>query len=289
MIGIIFNPKTNKGTSVDRMKHILTVLDEKGVEYIYRESEYAGHSIVLAKELAEQCDILVPSGGDGTVFEVVNGALDADVTFFPLPMGSGNDVCRSLDLQGRTDEELVDILLTKKECDYDYWLLNDKYAMLILLSFGIVTNITYQFSIKKDTVKTGYYSTLLKAILTSKPKRYIVKTDSGEREYFADFVSLQNLNISGGGMNICPDALKDDSVLDLVVVNHKNPLRKFLNMLALNSGKLPSQPNVVTERITFAEITPLSGNEMYCLDGELASTEKAVVRMGKKKLRFIQH
>ena len=289
MIGIIYNPKTNKGTSVERMKGILSLLDEKGIDYIYRESEYAGHSIVLAKELAKECDILVPSGGDGTVYEVVNGALDEDVRFFPLPLGSGNDVCRVLNLHGKSDEELIGALIAGKECDYDYGFLNGKYAMLILLSYGASTDVTYQCSIRTGVSKHGYYSTLLKAFFTSRPKNYHIRTDSGEKDYFADFVSLQNLCNSGGGMILCNDASECDGKLDLVVAQHRSLFRKVLNLLAINAGKLPKQPNIITEKVTFAEIIPSSGEEIYCIDGELARTDRMDVIVGSHKLRFIHN
>ena len=76
MIGIIYNPHTNKGASVERMKGIREKLDSKGVQYEYRETTYAGEAIVLAKELAKTCDTLIAAGGDGTFYEVVNGSID---------------------------------------------------------------------------------------------------------------------------------------------------------------------------------------------------------------------
>ena len=287
MIGIIFNPRTNKGTSVERMAHIRAILEERGIEFIYSETEHAGHAKELAKELADRCDVLVPAGGDGTVYEVVNGALDRDVTFFPLPMGSGNDICCTLGLKTLSDEELVDALQKGNVSEFNYADLNGQTVSLILISFGIVTDITYQFAIKEETDKRGYFSTLLKALRLSRPRRYKVVTEKGEKEYFADFISVQNLPISGGGMQICPGASENDSFLDLVVVEHRNLIRKYLNVLALNGGKLNRQPNVHYEKLRYVEITP-EENEMYCIDGELDSTEKAVIRLGRRNLKFIR-
>ncbi|MBQ6547467.1 MAG: acylglycerol kinase family protein, partial [Candidatus Methanomethylophilaceae archaeon] len=89
MIGIIYNPTTNKGASVERMKRVREKLDAMGVEYDYRETEYAGHATELAKELAQTCDTIVSAGGDGTLHEILNGTVDLDINYAILPFGSG--------------------------------------------------------------------------------------------------------------------------------------------------------------------------------------------------------
>ena len=107
MIGIVFNPVTFSGKSVDRMKHVLEILDSKGVEYIYRETEKEGDAIAISRELADSCGIIVAAGGDGTVLETLNGVYDRDVTIMVLPFGSGNDIGRSIGVEGMTDEQLA--------------------------------------------------------------------------------------------------------------------------------------------------------------------------------------
>jgi diacylglycerol kinase (ATP) len=61
-----------------------------------------GEAAELAAMLAEECDLLVVFGGDGTVHEVVNGLpIGPDVegpTVAVLPGGTGNDLARGLGL-----------------------------------------------------------------------------------------------------------------------------------------------------------------------------------------------
>ena len=56
MLGIIYNPVTNGGKSADRMRQIRELMDSKGIEYDYRETEKEAQATELAKELSAKCD-----------------------------------------------------------------------------------------------------------------------------------------------------------------------------------------------------------------------------------------
>ena len=287
MIGIIANPKTNKGRSVERVRHVLSLLDEKGVEYEYRETACRGDASRLAKELAETCDTIATAGGDGTFFEALNGVLDSDPRFFIFPFGSGNDVSRNLGTFGRTDEELVDILLAGRTTKFDCGIKDCSMAFCVFVSFGIVTHIISEFN-KRDTgSRFGYYSTMLKAIRSFKSQRFKVRTEGYDREVLADFVSVQSIRNAGSGMIIQPDAKIDDGYHDLVIIEHWGRFRKFCNLIALLRGKLPKQPNVYTERIKWAEITSCEGEVVYSVDGELMQTTGVRTEVREKQLTFI--
>ena len=287
MIGIVSNPKTNKGKSVERMEHVLSLLDEKGVEYDYRETAGRGDATAIADELSGSCDIIVAAGGDGTVFEVVNGVVGKDVRLFILPFGSGNDVSRNLGLYKRSDEELVDILLAGKTTKFDCGIKDGSVAFCVFVSFGIVTHIISEFEKKQKGSSIGYYSTMLKAIRSFRSQRFKVKTEGYDKEVLSDFVSVQSIRNAGAGMMIQPDAVIDDGYHDLVIVEHRGRFRKFCNLIALLRGKLPEQPNVYTERVKWAEIQSCEGEVTYSIDGELLTTSEVKTEVCDRPLTFI--
>ena len=287
MIGIIFNPKTNKGRSVTRMQHVLSLLEEKGAEYDYRETTCQGDATVISKELSDSCDIIVAAGGDGTVFEVVNGAVGKDVKLYILPFGSGNDVSRNLGLHKRSDEELVDILLAGKTTGFDCGIKDGSAAFCVFVSFGIVTHIISEFEKRQKGSSLGYYSTMLKAIRSFRSQRFKIKTENYDKEVLSDFVSVQSIRNAGAGMIIQPDAKIDDGYHDLVVIEHWGRFRKFCNLIALLRGKLPKQPNVYTEKVKWAEITSCEGEVTYSIDGELLKTSGVRTEVCDRQLTFI--
>ena len=268
MLGIVFNPVSYSGRSTARMKHVRDILDERGVEYVYRETVRPGDGTVMGAELAEKCDTVVAGGGDGTVFEVLNGIFGKGVTLMVLPFGSGNDAATSIGVNGMTDEELVDVLMEGKTRKMDCIRTNGEELSIVHSCVGIVSNIIRDFKDPANARKS-YMSTMLTSIRQSRPRRYHIRTSETDREFFADFVSAQNIITSGGGMVVCPEAVDDDMKFDLVVIEHRTVLRKYLNLIAMVRKKLTKQRNVLTERTDSVEIEALDGEETCSLDGEL--------------------
>ena len=268
LLGIVFNPVTFSGRSTARMRHVLELLDREGVEYTYRETVRPGDATQIAADLADTCDTIVSAGGDGTLFETVNGVFGRDVRVMILPFGSGNDVAKTIGVDGMTDEELVPVLLAGKTRTMDCMRTNGGELSLVHSCVGIVSNVIRDFKDPANARKS-YMSTMLTSVRQSRPRHYHIRTSNVDRVFFSDFVSAQNIVTSGGGMVICPEAQDDDGKFDLVVVEHKNVLKKYLNLLALSRKRLTSQKNVYWERTDSVEIEALDGEETCSFDGEL--------------------
>ena len=93
--------------------------------------------IRVAREMSETCDTIVAVGGDGTVYEVLNGAIDKDITYGILPFGSGNDISRSLHVFEKTDEGLADMIMNPKPREFDTGL----YELFPAFIFAIIANV----------------------------------------------------------------------------------------------------------------------------------------------------
>ena len=284
MIGIVYNPHTNKGASVERMKKIREDLESRGVQYEYRESTYAGESIALANDLAKTCDVIVAAGGDGTFYEVLNGTIDKDVTYGVLPFGSGNDTSRTLNLKEKSDKELVDVILGENTRMMDVEMFNDDKVSMQFIAMGIVPEVLANFEGMKKVRKINYVMALLNAVRKHKPKNYKVMVDGVEQEYFSDMIAVMNIQTAGGGLRICPEACIDDRKLDLVIIKHVSKRRYFLNLKALATGKLTSQPNVIHRTIDSTTFTANSV-EGCVIDGEMFKFDKIKVDIYPKQIR----
>ena len=284
MIGIVYNPHTNKGASVERMKKIREDLDSRGVQYEYRESTYAGESVALASELAKTCDVIVSAGGDGTFYEVINGTIDKDVTYAVLPFGSGNDTSRMLGLKEKSDKELVDTLLEGKETMMDVQIFNDKTISMQFIAMGIVPEVLANFLKMKKSRGFNYVMALLSALIRHKPRNYKVIVDGVEETYYSDMVAMMNIQTAGGGLQVCPEAIIDDRKLDLVIIKHTSRRRYFANLMALLKGRLTSQPNVIhklVEEATFVAEKP----EDCVIDGEMFHFDSVKMALYSKQIR----
>lgn len=286
MIGIIYNPVTNGGKSADRMKAILTIMDAKGAEYVYKETTAPGDATTIAKEMSATCGVIVAAGGDGTVFEAVNGVYGTEASLMIFPLGSGNDIARSAGVLELTDEQLADAAIAGKTRPFDCFTVNGEMIGLEFVTFNLVVNIISRFKDPANAAK-GYGGVLFKAVSSTKAKKYVIKTESGEKEVKGLFISAQNIATAGGGLPIYPPSKDDDGKFDMITVRYTSSLRKYLNLMSLSKGKLEKQPNAEVERVSWAEITPVDGEEQYILDGEFFKTKGVRVEIAPEKIKMV--
>ena len=92
---IIYNPKAGKGKGgIKDIDFMEKCLKELSISYKLFETEYMGHAIELASQLAKDGYSVIGAGGDGTCNEVMNGAITSNTNALCgfIPMGSGNDI-----------------------------------------------------------------------------------------------------------------------------------------------------------------------------------------------------
>jgi diacylglycerol kinase family enzyme len=96
-IKVIANPKAGTLKSADHLATCKSVWAGMGIEVTVLETDYAGHCRDITRDAPlDDCDALCAIGGDGTLHEMVNGALcrpgGLPVPLGFLPGGTGNSV-----------------------------------------------------------------------------------------------------------------------------------------------------------------------------------------------------
>lgn len=99
----IVNPFGGKKIGLELLEDAKKVFEAAGIRFLTYETEYAGHARDYARSLLlEEADVFLPIGGDGTLFEVVNGLLARDdeqhVVIATVPGGSSNYMGQALGL-----------------------------------------------------------------------------------------------------------------------------------------------------------------------------------------------
>lgn len=98
----IFNPRSGKGQIRNKLVDIIDVFVKGGYEVVVHPTQGAKDAEKMAKNMAEEVDLIVCSGGDGTLDEVVTGLMEigANVPLGYIPAGSTNDFASSLEIRG---------------------------------------------------------------------------------------------------------------------------------------------------------------------------------------------
>lgn len=140
----VYNPKAGKGTVVKHLHEIVDIfVKAKYLVTVYPTQKRGDACKLMQSKEAERYHLIVCSGGDGTLREVVDGLLrsEKDVPLGYIPTGSTNDFARSLGLS-------EDILKAAKNiargevfsCDSGKF--NGKNFVYIA-AFGLFTDVSY--------------------------------------------------------------------------------------------------------------------------------------------------
>src|SRR6266540_4754876 len=233
-----------------------------------------GEARALASMLAQECDLLVVFGGDGTVHEVVNGLplgpdREAPVVAV-LPGGTGNDLVRGLGLPpdpvaaARVMADCRPRRLDLLDCD------GRRAVNGINAGFAAAATERLSRKAKRSLGPLAYVVGGVIAAVDPPTWQARVEVDSElvEGEALA-VVVVGNGGSFGGGRWLLPEADLSDGMLDVLVV----PAAAFKARLgrALTRNRLPpGLPRLRGQSATLA-------TDMPCrLDGEPAPTPSSV-------------
>lgn len=231
-------------------------------------------------------------GGDGTLNEVVNGAVGREnISVYPYPCGSGNDFVK---YYGSAEDflDFTDIDETE-EVAADLMEVNGEYAVNTV-NFGFeaaVVGTMHKVRHKKllggkNSYTTGIVASLLRSMKTK--CRVVADGETlGNGEML--LCSVANGKYAGGCYKCAPLSSNNDGLLEVGYVNPISRL-KFVSLISYYKAGThignPKFDNIVVyrraEKVEVSSDTPLC----YCLDGELHENESFTVKIVKHGIRI---
>ena len=220
----VINPAAGQGKSLNFIKpRIEEVCAKYSLDYEIHVTERQGEGIEYVRNRAASGEELrfYACGGDGTLYDVVNGAFGyKNVQVAVIPLGSGNDFIR---LFGTKEEFLVlDDVVNGVPVEFDVIKCGDEIA-INQCSMGMDAEVcAMQGKIKKLPLVTGegaYYIGCIYAIIRKFKNRFTYKIDNDEAvTKDCLFCFCGNSRWYGGGFMAAPLALPEDGLLDFVIV-----------------------------------------------------------------------
>lgn len=254
-------------------------------------SSKPGETVSLARNLNhEGLDGIIAVGGDGTMFEVINGLLlDNDEIPVPvgqIPVGTGNSFLKDVELHSVEDAlKAIDgghsreVDLGRFHCGHgDYYFIN-------LLGSGFVSNVAYRAKKYKFLGSLSYILAVLEELVFLKSIPLELTVDGRLYRRDAVFTEVCNSRFTGGDMLMAPEGSIDDGLLDVVVmskVTRWNLLRLFP---AIFTGKHVEDPSVEVfkgREIEIKTAKPL----LLTPDGETFGTTPLSVKVLNRKIRI---
>ncbi len=173
----------------------------------------------LAREAVRSgVDLVLASGGDGTITACAGGVAGSEVPLGVLPCGTGNLLARNLGLPLSVDEALT-VALTGSDRRLDVGIANDR-PFVVMAGIGFDAELLAGASeqLKKRLGWAAYMVSALRH-LRDRPARVTLRTEGGPpRRYWASGVIIGNVGSLQGNVPLLPDAKPDDGVLDVAVL-----------------------------------------------------------------------
>ena len=218
-------------------------------------------------------DCIVAGGGDGTINEVFavayRAGLPAGCSLGVLPLGTANDFAHSTGIPIEDITAALRIAASSRPRWIDIGLVNDTpFINLVSGGFGSRVTVETDPKLKERLGGLAYAITGIShfAELSVNQGRFWGEGFSWEGQFLA--LAIGNGRQAGGGIPLCPNALIDDGLLDLMILpklDHAARLDAFSHLL--HDGAAGIRAKLVTTRSSWIEYES-EHNLNVNLDGE---------------------
>jgi len=253
---VIFNPRAAHGRSANKLTAIRAEFERHGIDAEFIPTRHPGHAteLVGATTLSSY-DGVVAAGGDGTVFEVLNGLyLHPKAQRVPLgllPIGTGNAFARELNLQEDVMSHAVDILHRghTRQVDVGYVKTAEKsfhFLNIVLMGFAVDASLIAKKL--KFLGQPAYTLATLWQVMKMKSYPLTLETDGERRQSDNIFIAISNSRYTGTHFLIAPAARLDDGLLDVTILENLPRLRLLKLFPSIYSGRHVEYPEISTCR-----------------------------------------
>ena len=282
---VILNPWAGRGTAGRRRPELEQALRETGAEFEIVTTHAVGGAIELAWQGVERgYGRIVAVGGDGTINEVVNGIKGAEAglgrraRLGVIPLGTGSDFIKALDGVEANDIQLgvqravgehmraVDVGLARVGDNAPRFFIN-------ALGMGLDAQVAAE-SLKLTKLKglAVYLVAIIRALANYKAHPMTVEYDGNRVHRRLLFASSANGRCQGGGFWMTPDALIDDGLLDLCLVDKMRLDEIIRHLPKLMEGTHTSLKQVTMARARNISVT-CAAPIPVATDGEVIATD----------------
>ena len=274
-ITLIVNPRAGAGKAGAGLDTLKRAVDRAFEQSKIVLTEAPGHAHHLAREAAQAgANIVAAVGGDGTCHEVVNGLLDQgravsrSTIFTVIPMGTGGDLSRTLQMPGNLDEALwlagtgitlpSDMAMATVTTEDG----ENQEVFVNVAGFGMNGDVARRAN--RSSKRLGGRATFFLATLASlreysaSSMRIRTQGPDGDWEWEGELLSafVANGAYCGGGMWVGKGGTMQDGLLDMTLLPPAPIPRQLKDARHLYNGRLNETYGAISRQVTSVEVTP---------------------------------
>ena len=245
-VTLIHNPTAGADDQPDAKK-LRKLIKAAGHEVTYQSSKEKGWTAALKKA----ADLVAVAGGDGTVGRVARRMAGRGTTLTVLPMGTANNVARSLGIADMKIEDLVGAWDSAPRASFDAALAKGPWGSRRFvegLGIGLFAWTMPQASDSKALAKiedpeeaVNYAMRMLQDRLEHyKPREIKAKLDG--KDISGEYVMFEAMNLQyvGPNLHLAPRVKLGDGLLHVVMVSERERDRLYRYLENWQKGKSPA-------------------------------------------------
>jgi YegS/Rv2252/BmrU family lipid kinase len=256
----------------------INCLETLGFTLIQESTENPTQLGDVIRRYQQEIDLVIVGGGDGTLNAAVEAIVDTQLPLGILPLGTANDLARTLNIPNSLPEA-CQIIAGGTLRRIDLGVVNGKYFFNVA-SLGLSVNITQGLTkeVKRRWGIFAYAATALQVIWKSRPFSAEIRINDQSVLVKTVQIAVGNGRYYGGGMAVVHDAAIDDQRLDLYSLEMDHWWQIIPLLPAMRQGRHIDWPNVRAlqgQEIIVTTRRPHSINT----DGEITTHTPAVFRV----------
>lgn len=271
----VYNPKAGKGIVRNQLSYILEELRIYDYNIIIYPTKEEADATRIVEKRGKEFDIIVCSGGDGTLNEVVTGMQNSkiEVPLGYIPAGSTNDFASSLGISRQIRQAARDIIQGNIfQCDVGK--LNDNYFVYVA-AFGVFTDVAYKTSQEKKNM-LGCLAYILEGVKSlSELKSWQISFESEECSGNGDFLygMITNSDSVGGFKGITgPNVTLNDGKFEVTLILRPS---NFIEWPSIINALMTGEKNKYVISFKTSKIEFRSEEEVpWTKDGEYGGSYK---------------
>lgn len=299
---LIYNPTAGQGNALKKLPEVKSLLAQQNFEYDLVLTETPGAALPLARAGAEEGrPLIIAAGGDGTVNEVINGIMQAELNgrarpkMAVLPVGRGNDFAFGIGIENQISSA-VDVLVKNNLTTIDIGVVSGgdyPQGRYFGNGVGVGFDTVVGFEAAKITWLHGIASYLVALIRTiflyaHAPVYELQYDDTRVQQPFL-LVSIMNGRRMGGSFMMAPHGKHGDGQFDLCLAGDIAQARILPVATKFMSGTQEKDPAVQLARAKSLTITSSEGRIPAHADGETicTSTDRLTINLIPAALQVI--
>ena len=274
----IFNPHAGKSEISKELLEIVDIFTKGGYDVVAHPTQAPMDAFKIVRDHGAEYNLIVVSGGDGTLSEAVEGVLTLpekdSINLGYIPSGSTNDFAVSLGIP-KNMEDAARLILDGKPFKCDIGRFNNKRFNYVA-GFGAFTDVSYETPQETKNV-FGHLAYIFEGILrlTSIP-HYDMKIEYDGNKVEGSFVlgMVMNTNsVAGINSGNMVKADLSDGLFELLLVKSPSSMADFKDVITGILGGETTGDGFLLEKVK--SVTFETDDEIkWTLDGEFGGNDK---------------